>query len=123
MGFAQGFSAGAQVRQNRDAARAIKKARDEELIKQGYAFDENGNMSIREGSAAQAEQLAALEAVQLSKALQGKLASQETDKAFEDFAYTGDATYLQKSLDRDPVLKNVWAQRGVQMVGNIGSLS
>lgn len=114
MGFAEGVNA----RVNRDTLKAQKQAREQELEKQGYSF-ENGKMSVREGSEANAEQLAALEAVQLSKSLQAKLAAQDSDRAFEDFAYTGDAGYLQGALDKNEVLKKSWGERGVNLVTNI----
>lgn len=119
MGFAEGFSTGAQVRQNREVLRMKKQERDQELMKQGYSFDANGNMSVRDNSAAQAEQLQAAEAAQLAKSLQGQLAAQATDQAFEDFGHTGDATYLQSALDNNPLLKQAWGQKGVQLVQNI----
>lgn len=114
MGFAEGVNA----RVNRDTRRDIARQRNEELQRLGYSF-ENGKMQVRPGSAAEGEQLQALEAVQLARDLQGKLAAQVSDQAFEDFAHTGDATYLQGALDRDENLKQGWGQRGVQMVGNI----
>lgn len=119
MGFAQGFAVGAGVKDRREAARVEKEIRDQELQRLGYEFDDNGNMTVRGNSAAEVEQLQAQEAAQLAKSLQGKLAAQATDQAFEDFAYTGDASYLQKALDSDPMLKQAWGERGVQMVGNI----
>lgn len=118
MGFAQGFSAGQSARIERDKLNLIKKQRDDDLLKTGYSF-ENGQMGVRPGSAAEAEQLQALETTQLAKSLQGKLSAQDTDKAFEDFAHTGDATYLQNALDNNPYLKQAWGQKGVQLVSNI----
>lgn len=118
MGFAAGVNAGANLRSQRDSKRALKEQRDQELLKTGYSF-EDGQMHTRPDSLAEAEQLAIKESVQLAKSLQGKLAAQATDGAFEDFAHTGDANFLQKALNDDPVLKNAWAERGVQMVGNL----
>lgn len=115
MSLAQGL----QIREQRKARQESAKQRNQELERLGYRFDESGNMFIREHSAAEAEQLQAKEAVQLARSLQNKLAAQETDKAFEDFAYTGDASFLQNALDSDPQLKQAWGERGVQMVGNI----
>lgn len=113
-----GFADGVNARVNRDRARAEADARNQELQRMGYSF-ENGKMTVREGSAAEAEQLQALEAVQLARSLQAKLAAQDSDRAMEDFAYTGDATYLQGALDKNDYLKQAWGQRGVSMVGNI----
>jgi hypothetical protein len=118
MAFAQGFAVGATVRQQREAAQQEKEIRDQELMKQGYSF-ENGQMSVRDNSAAQAEQLGAQEAAQLAKSLQAKLLAQTTDNAFEDYAHTGDASYLQKAIAKNPELKKAWAQRGVQTVDNV----
>lgn len=117
-GFSEGFQAGASVRNARDERRRLAEERNQELTRMGYSF-ENGKMTVRPDSMAEQEQLAAKEAVQLAKALQGKLAAQSTDQAFEDFSLTGDAKYLQSALDSDPVLKNAWAQRGVQFVSNL----
>lgn len=114
MGFAEGVNA----RVNRDRRRDEAEARNQELQRLGYSF-ENGKMSIRPGSMAEAEQYEALEAVQLAKSLQAKLSAQVSDQAFEDFAYTGDASYLQGALDKDENLKTAWGQRGVQMVSNL----
>lgn len=119
MGFAAGFAAGAQAKHRREARRAQAQQRNQELEIQGYSFDENGNVSVRDNSAAQAQQLQAQEAAQLAKSLQNKLLAQETDKAFEDFSLTGDAEYLQRALTSDPNLQQVWAEKGVQMIGNI----
>lgn len=115
MSLAQGL----QIREQRKQRQAIAKERNEELQRLGYKFGDDGEMFVREGSAAQAEQLQAKEAAQLAKALQAKLAAQSTDRAFEDFSLTGDASYLQGALDNDPQLKNAWAQRGVQMVQSL----
>lgn len=114
MGFAEGVNA----RVNRDRLRFEADNRNQELQRLGYSF-ENGKMTMRPGSMAEAEQYDALEAVQLAKSLQAKLSSQVSDQAFEDFAYTGDASYLQGALDKDENLKTAWGQRGVQMVNNI----
>lgn len=119
MGIAQGYSVGSTARNQREELRMTKQNRDQELARLGYSFDEKGNMSVRNDSMAEQEQLAAKEAVQLAKALQGKLSAQDTDRAFEDFSMTGDASYLQRALDNDPNLKQAWGQRGVQLIGNI----
>lgn len=118
MGFASGFSTGASARNQRDQLREAAKIRNEELQIRGYSF-ENGQMGVRNNSMAEAEQLQAQETAQLAKALQAKLLAQDTDTAFEDFANTGDATYLQRKLEQNPDLQNIWAQRGVRMVANI----
>jgi soluble lytic murein transglycosylase-like protein len=119
MGFADGVRAGISLKESRRNAQERAKIRNQELEKQGYQFDEQGNMSVRPYSMGEAEQLAAKEAVQLARDLQNKLLAQTTDTAFEDFAYTGDANYLQKALSSNPELKETWAKQGVQMVSNI----
>lgn len=119
MAFAEGFSVGADIRDRRDAAREAAKVRNQELTKMGYSFDEKGNMSVREGSGADVLELQMQEQSQLLRSVQGKLAAQATDGAFEEYSRTGDATYLQKALDSDPMLKQAWDQRGVRMVNNI----
>lgn len=119
MAFSDAALAGANIKQSRDAIREEKRRRDQELQRQGYSFDKNNQMSVREGSAAEAEQLQALEATQLAKTLQGKLAAQETDQALEDFGLTGDASYLQRAMDNNPYLKKAWADKGVQLVNGL----
>lgn len=118
MGFAEGFSAGANARANRDRLRMLKEERDQELMKTGYSF-ENGQMGVRPGSMAEQEQLQAQENTQLLKSLQAKLSIQDTDNAFKDFAETGDANYLQKALNSNEQLKKAWGARGVQLISNI----
>lgn len=118
MGFAEGFSAGANARVNREQLQMIKEKNNQDLMKSGYSF-KDGQMSVRPGSTAEQEQLQAQENTQLLHALQAKLSAQDTDNAFQDFAHTGDASYLQKALDTNPQLKQAWTSRGVQMLGNI----
>lgn len=118
MSFSSGFAVGAQVMQNRERLRMEKENRDQELQKQGYSF-EDGKMQVRDGSAAQAEQMQALEATQLAKSLQAQLLANTTDTAFEDYAHTGDASYLQKALSKNPMLQKAWGERGVQLVDNV----
>lgn len=119
MGFRDGFATGASVRNQRETRLELKRQRDQELAAKGYKFDESGQMFVRPGSGAEAEQMQALEATQLAKATQAKLAAQDTDRAFEDYSHTGDASYLQKALDNNQYLKNMWAQQGVHLIGNI----
>lgn len=118
MGFASGFSAGADARARRDQINLLKEQRDQELQKQGYDFS-SGTMKIRPDSQAEADQLAIKETTQLAKSLQAKLAAQDSDRAFEDFSHTGDANYLQKALDNNPDLKQAWGVRGIHLIGNI----
>lgn len=118
MGFAEGFAAGANARDKREERLALKAQRDQELMRAGYSF-KDGQMSVRPGSAAEAEQMQALEATQLAKSLQAKLSAQDTDNAFEEFSQTGDASYLQKALDQNDFLKKAWAERGVLLISNI----
>lgn len=119
MGFAEGFAAGTDRKIRSEQLKLVKQQQQEELAKQGYSFDANGNMSIRPDSQAEAEQAQYREAAQLSRALQGKLAAQDSDRAFEDFAATGDASYLQRALDNNKYLKDSWLQRGVQLITNL----
>ncbi len=118
MGFAQGFAAMDAAITNREKLRADAEVRNQELMKMGYSFD-NGQMQVRPGSGAEAEQLQLKEQAQLLGSVQARLSAQDTDNAFVDFAHTGDASYLQKALDTNPQLKQAWASRGVHMVGNI----
>lgn len=119
MAFSDAYARGAAITANREAVREQKRQRDQELQMMGYSFDENNKMSVRPGSAADAAGLQALEATQLSRSLQGKLAAQETDQAFEDFSATGDASYLQRALDNNPYLKKSWGDRGVQLINSL----
>ena len=119
MAFSDAYARGAAITASREAVREQKRQRDQELQMMGYSFDENNKMSVRPGSAADAAELQALEATQLSRSLQGKLAAQETDQAFEDFSATGDASYLQRALDNNPYLKKSWGDRGVQLINSL----
>lgn len=119
MAILEGLVQGDMARQRREQLNFLRQSQERELTMKGYSFDEKGNMSVRSGSMGEAEQLAAKEATQLAKATQGKLAALATDTAFEDFAHTGDANYLQNALDNDPVLKQAWGERGVQLVSNL----
>lgn len=53
------------------------------------------------------------------KALQGKLAVQDSDAAVINYASSGDATQLQKALNNNTQLKQAWGQKGVQNVTNL----
>jgi len=119
MTLAQGFSIGANVADRRKAARAQAQQRNQELQIHGYSFDDKNQLAVRSGSKAEADQLQALEATQLAKGLQAKLYAQTTDAAFEDFAATGDASYLQNTLAREPELAEIWKQQGVHNIANI----
>lgn len=118
MGFAEGFAAMDTALTNRRRLQLQADERNQELQKQGYDFS-TGQMKVRPDSAAEAEQLQAKEAAQLAKALQGKLAAMDTDYAFENYGHTGDASYLQSALDQNPLLKQAWGEKGVQLIGNI----
>ena len=119
MSIVQGFMAMEQMLNNRATLRENARQREQELAKLGYSFDKDNNMSIRAGSAAEAAELQSLEAVQLSQALQGKLAAQESDNALQEYAETGDATSLQRAMDNNPYLKQAVNSRGVQLIGNL----
>lgn len=118
MAFLEGFQTGANIKQQREALRQQKEMRDQELQRLGYSF-ENGQMQMRSGSMAEAEQLEAKQATQLAKSLQGKLAAQDTDTALEEFALSGDASAMQRALDNNPYLKKAWGDKGVQMLANL----
>lgn len=117
--FVAGLTAGANLRQSRDAIREEKRRRDQALQIQGYSFDGNNNMSIRPDSAAEAAQLEAKEAAQLSKTLQGQLAAQDSDMALQEFAQTGDANAMQRALNNNPYLAQAMATKGVNMINNL----
>lgn len=118
MSFSSAYANVANANTSRQALREQVKQRNEDLKMVGYSF-ENGEMQVRPNSQAEADQFAAKEAVQLARSLQGKLLAQETDKAFEDYAHTGDASYLQRALENNPELRNIWNARGVNMIGNL----
>lgn len=118
MGWADGFAAVDAAMSKMEERKTLQQQREQELMRMGYSF-KDGKMSIRSGSAAEAEQMQALEATQLAKSLQAKLAAQDTDNAFEEFSQTGDASYLQRALDNNEHLKNLWSQQGVQLISNI----
>lgn len=105
-------------RNQREQLRQQAETRNQNLSIMGYDFS-NGQMSIRNNSPAEQEQLAAKEAVIRTKALFGKLFKDETARAFEDFSLTGDASYLNNDLNSSPEKKAAWAKRGVHLVSNI----
>lgn len=100
----------------RDKIDLMKKQTDAALVEKGY--DPN-DLSVIPGSNADVERAQNQQTLQLAKALQSKLAAQDTDNAMVDYASTGDANYLQKALDGNPTLKQAWSSRGVQQIANI----
>lgn len=120
MGFAEGFSAGANAKNNRDVRRQQAMQRNQDLQITGYQTDDAGNITgIRPNSQAEEIQLKAEEAIMRSRALFGKVAKQETASAFEEYSLTGDATYLNNDLHSSPEKKAAWAKKGVHLVSNI----
>ena len=116
MSITEGVVAGLQIRQKREELQFEKTKRDQELKIRGYNPDD---LSIIPGSEADVQKAQNDQTLQLAKSLQGKLAAQDTDNAILDFSETGDATYLQNALDKNPSVKQAWANRGVQQVGNL----
>lgn len=120
MGFAAGFSSSfdsvSTAMARRDQVNLEKQKRDDELRLRGYNPDD---LSVIPGSKADAEQEQVKQALQLSQALQGKLAAQDTDNAILDYSETGDAKYLQGALDKNPYVKQAWNARGVLNITNV----
>lgn len=116
MSFSSAFNDTQRTKLARQELNMRKKAMDAELVKSGYDPE---TLQVMPGSNADVERANNQQALQLANALQGKLAAQETDNAILDFAETGDATYLQSALDRNPYLKDAWAKKGVQTVANL----
>ena len=115
-GVNRGIALGLQERGRREELRFQKEKRDQELKIMGYDPE---TMNVIPGSPADVEKAKNAQTLQMYKALEGKLAAQDTDTAILDFSETGDAKYLQNALDKNPALKNAWAQRGVLNVGNL----
>ena len=120
MGFADGYSSGFSVAANKKAQRealAMQKLQmDRELQKSGY---NPNDMSIIPGSTADVERAQNEQTLAALNALNGKLAAQDSDQAILDYSDTGDANYLQAALDKNPLLKQAWSQRGVQNITNL----
>lgn len=116
MAFSDAFNNTQRTRIARSELDLKKKAMDAELVKSGY---NPSDLSVVPGGAADVQRAENQRALQLSEALQGKLAAQDTDQAILDFADTGDANYLQGALDKNPFLKQAWGQRGVQNIANL----
>lgn len=108
----QGFAA----RDRRAQVDLMKQKRDDDLRQAGY---DPSSGEIIPGSNADVQKAQNEQVLQLAKSLQGKLAAQDTDQAIMDFSETGDATYLQNVMDKNPTLKQAWAARGVHQVGNL----
>lgn len=114
----EGYKSGAELYDAREAKRIEAERRNEELLRQGYSF-ENGEMKVRPNSMADAEQQQAKETALRTKALLGRVFKQDTAQALEDFSLTGDASYLNNDLNSSPEKKAAWMQRGVHLVENI----
>lgn len=112
----ENFSGPHRRKMEREELSIRKKLADAALIQQGY---DPKTLEIIPNSAADVERAQNQMLMQSTKALEGKLAALDSDKALEDFAHTGDATYLQNALTNNPVLKKAWGDRGVQAVANI----
>lgn len=115
MTYAQGFALGANKKAQRDALNEQKRALDAELMLKGYKPDG----SIISNSAADVQTKTNQALVQSLNALQGKLAAQESDQGIIDFATTGDASYLQNTLNNNPLLAKTWRSHGVHGVANL----
>lgn len=116
MSLASAFLQGKQIKNQREALRLQKQARDQELKMAGYDPE---TMEVIPGSNADVQKMQNEQTLQLAKSLQNKLAAQDTDRAILDFSETGDATYLQNALDNNQTLKDAWAKRGVLQLANI----
>lgn len=116
MSILKSLIAADEYNQRREALNLEKQKRDDDLRLKGYDPE---TLQILPGTKADAEQEQVKQALQLSKALQGKLAAQETDSALLDFAETGDASVLQRAMDNNPILKQAWNSRGVLNVNNV----
>ena len=116
MSILQALVAADQNNISREEVRLKKVAMDAELRMKGYDPE---SMNVIPGSDADVKQAQNDQTLQMAKALQAKLAAQDTDQAILDYSQTGDASYLQGALDKNPALKQAWAARGVQQVGNL----
>ena len=114
--FTSSFSAISNAKNQRETLAFEKKKRDQELEIRGY---DSETLKVIPGSTADVQQVKNDQTLQLAKGLEGKLAAQDTDQAILDFSDTGDATYLQGALDKNPTIKQAWAARGVQHVANL----
>ena len=110
------FDGPARRKAARDELQLRKTAMDAELRMKGYDPE---TMNVIPGSDADVKQAQNQQVLQMANALQGKLAAQDTDQAILDYSQTGDASYLQGALDKNPAIKQAWNARGVQQVGNL----
>lgn len=120
MSILQGLIAADQREATREQLRQQKRATDAELKMKGYDPE---TLDVIPGSAADVQQAQNQQVLQMANALQGKLAAQDTDNAILDYSQTGDASYLQKALDNNPVIKQAWNARGVKQVSNVDWIS
>lgn len=93
-----------------------KRNLDAQLTEKGYDPNTLGIVSGGQADATK-QQLAITQ--QSLKALQGKLAAQETDKALLEGARTGQWGLLNQKINNDPVLKQAWGSKGIQSISNI----
>ena len=108
-----------ELAQARDAANF-------EMYKQGFGYDENGNIVVRSGSAADLQQkeigqlfrLLQLQSEEL-KAFKANQAQRISDEALVSLSKNGDARELQRALDINPYLKRLWESKGVKIIDNI----
>ncbi len=118
MSFIEGVKVGSDIKYRRELLQADKEKRDIELQKAGYRYEGGQLFTVANSAADITEQRLALQAKSL-QAMNAKLLQQDTDNAIVDYASTGDANLLDKALQSNPDLKQAWASRGVQTVGNI----
>lgn len=119
MAFIEGYQAGANKKLQSQQMTNEAQKQKAEMYQKGYQFDENGQISVIPNSDAAVNQANNQQALQLAASLQAKLSMQDTDKAIQDYISSGDATYLQRALDNNPQLKDVWAKQGVQLIQNL----
>ncbi|NCB95274.1 MAG: lytic transglycosylase domain-containing protein [Negativicutes bacterium] len=101
---------------SREALALKKRELDFAMTQAGY--DPN-SLNVIPGSNADVQAQQNQQMIQMNKALQGKLAAQETDQAFLDYSETGDASYLQRAMEGNDLIKRAWMAKGVQNVTNI----
>lgn len=125
MSFSTAFDRVYSARKSRAAAREDAETQRQEVLlklaKEGYVTGPQGELTRTDlGQAEDQRRMMEIDMLnrKSSNAL-NKLALIDSDQAIQDFTESGDAQDLQNMLNNNDNLKNLWASRGVQQVGNI----
>ena len=121
----QRTEAEAETKAKAIASRKEAKATQQEMMlkmaEAGYQIGPQGGLQRTQIGSAQDEVL--MQELQIQKiqnaAVRNKVALLDSDQALIDFTESGNANDLQKMLNNNDVLKQLWASRGIQQVAPI----